>query len=256
MTTILNYGARNTSRIILALTCLLILVSGRGSGLPGSLQAQANPVAAENLLPGDPDWDVPGQGAGSESIQGFASDMSVNVGETIEFKIDTNSTDYRIDIYRLGYYNGAGARKVATINDGDIAKIEQPLCASDSNTGLIDCGNWGTNASWAVPANAVSGVYLARPTRQDGAAAGQASHIVFIVRDDSRMPTSLFQTSDTTWQAYNHYGGNSLYCGAPVLQCRHGVRMRGSRGEGQLQPPVRYARITIRKASCSTPNTR
>ena len=26
----------------------------------------------------------------------------------------------------------------------------------------------------------------------------------------------LFQTSDTTWQAYNHYGGNSLYVGAPA----------------------------------------
>ena len=80
---------------------------------------------------------------------------------------------------------------------------------------MIDCGNWGTNASWAVPANAVSGVYLARPTRQDGAAAGQASHIVFIVRDDSRIADIVFQTSDTTWQAYNQYGGNSLYCGAP-----------------------------------------
>ena len=26
----------------------------------------------------------------------------------------------------------------------------------------------------------------------------------------------LFQTSDTTWQAYNHYGGNSLYAGSPA----------------------------------------
>ena len=61
----------------------------------------------------------------------------------------------------------------------------------------------------------MSGIYIAKPTRQDGAAAGQASHIVFIVRDDSRIADILFQTSDTTWQAYNLYGGNSLYCGAP-----------------------------------------
>ena len=26
----------------------------------------------------------------------------------------------------------------------------------------------------------------------------------------------LFQTSDTTWQAYNRYGGNSLYFGSPA----------------------------------------
>ena len=28
----------------------------------------------------------------------------------------------------------------------------------------------------------------------------------------------LFQTSDTTWQAYNAYGGNSLYAGGPELE--------------------------------------
>ena len=165
MTTIVNYATGRTLRVVLALTCLLILVSGRGSGVPGILQAQANPVVAENLLPGDPDWDVPGQGAGSESIQGFASDMSVNLGETIQFKIDTSSSNYRIDIYRLGYYNGAGARKVATIANADIIKINQPNCATDTTTGLVDCGNWGTTASWTVPASMVSGVYIAKPTR-------------------------------------------------------------------------------------------
>ena len=30
----------------------------------------------------------------------------------------------------------------------------------------------------------------------------------------------LFQTSDTTWQAYNQYGGNSLYVGGPGTQSR------------------------------------
>src|SRR5207344_3420935 len=44
---------------------------------------------------------------------------------------------------------------------------------------------------------------------------GGASHIVFIVRDDAGTSDILFQTSDTTWQAYNTYGGNSLYQGSP-----------------------------------------
>ena len=37
------------------------------------------------------------------------------------------------------------------------------------------------------------------------------SHITFIVRDDDGQSDLLFQTSDTTWQAYNGYGGYSLY---------------------------------------------
>ncbi len=40
--------------------------------------------------------------------------------------------------------------------------------------------------------------------------------MVFIVRDDDGHSDLLFQTSDTTWQAYNDYGGNSLYPGSPA----------------------------------------
>ena len=79
-------------------------------------------------------------------------------------------------------------------------------------TGLIDCGNWAVSASWAVPATATSGIYFAKAMRTD---TGGASHIVFIVRDDASQADLLFQTSDTTWQAYNQYGGNSLYVGGP-----------------------------------------
>ena len=61
--------------------------------------------------------------------------------------------------------------------------------------------------------SAVSGVYLAKLERTDGVAG--TSHIAFVVRDDGGGSDLLFQTSDTTWQAYNDYGGNSLYEGAP-----------------------------------------
>ncbi len=67
--------------------------------------------------------------------------------------------------------------------------------------------------SWPVPANATSGIYFAKAVRAD---TGGASHIFFVVRDDASTSDLLFQTSDTTWQAYNDYGGNSLYTGAPA----------------------------------------
>ncbi len=58
------------------------------------------------------------------------------------------------------------------------------------------------------PANAVSGIYIAAPVRND---TGGASQIVFVVRNDASNSAILLQTSDTTWQAYNGYGGNSVY---------------------------------------------
>ena len=36
------------------------------------------------------------------------------------------------------------------------------------------------------------------------------------MRDDASTSDFLYQTSDTTWQAYNSYGGNSLYVGSPA----------------------------------------
>ena len=59
----------------------------------------------------------------------------------------------------------------------------------------------------------MSGIYFAKLVRTDG---GGSSHVTFIVRDDDGHSDVLFQTSDTTWQAYNQYGGNSLYVGSPA----------------------------------------
>ena len=171
-----------------------------------------NPVACENSLPGDPpsDWQV--TGAGDPSIQGFATSMSVNVGGTISFKIDTPSTAYHIDILRLGYYGGDGARMIAAgLKPSATLPQSQPACLTDSTTGLIDCGNWGVSASWTVPTQAVSGVYIAHLVRDDGSAAGRDSQIPFVVRNDSSHSAMLVQTSDATWEAYNDYGGDSLY---------------------------------------------
>ena len=173
----------------------------------------SNPIVCENAKPGAPDteWDI--QGAGDTTIQGFATDISVDQGQTIRFKVDTDASAYRLDIYRLGYYGGLGARKIATVLPSVPLPQSQPACLNDSTTGLVDCGNWSESASWAVPTNATSGIYVAKLVRTNN---GGASHIVFIVRDDDGHSDLLFQTSDTTWQAYNDYGGNSLYTGAPA----------------------------------------
>ena len=172
----------------------------------------ANAIVAQNCLAGSAssEWDV--SGVGDPSIQGFATQTSVARGETVNFKIATNASDYRLDVYRLGYYGGAGARLQASLKPGAALPQAQPACLNDAATGLNDCGNWAVSASFTVPADAVSGIWFARLVRGD---TGGASHVVFVVRDDTGRADLAFQTSDTTWQAYNDYGGNSLYAGGP-----------------------------------------
>ncbi len=168
-----------------------------------------NPIVCENALPGDPESDWQVEGVGDPSIQGYATSMSVNAGQTEYFKIDTRASSYHIDILRLGYYGGDGARLIASgIRPTAALPQSQPACLKDSSTGLINCGNWGVSASWTVPSDAVSGVYIAHLVRDD---TGGSSQIIFVVRNDASHSKILLQTSDATWEAYNHYGGNSLY---------------------------------------------
>ncbi|MWV58711.1 DUF4082 domain-containing protein [Rathayibacter sp. VKM Ac-2754] len=172
--------------------------------------AGQNAIVCENSKPGaDPSvWDV--AGAGDPSIQGYATDISVNVGQRVDFKIDTDAAAYSVDIYRTGWYAGKGARLIASVTPSASLPQTQPECLSDVTTELYDCGTWAVSAGWDVPSTAVSGVYVALLTRAD---TGGRSQITFVVRDTASTSAVLFQTSDTSWQAYNTYGGSNFYSG-------------------------------------------
>src|SRR5260370_1938809 len=174
----------------------------------GCTPAMANDIVCENSKPGNPnsDWQI--SGAGDPSIQGFATDISVNQGGTVSFKINTNANSYNITVFRLGYYGGNGARQIATVSPSARLPQTQPACLTDATTHLYDCGNRAVSASWQVPPNTTSGGYSALLHRLD---TGGVSHIVFIIRNDASQSDILYQTSTKTWQAYNYYGGNSLY---------------------------------------------
>ena len=188
--------------------CLLAVSLLFPKGAHGSCSNPANSIEAENCLPGNPSnqWDV--NGGGDLTIQGFATDISVNVGGTINFKIKTDASAYTIDIYRIGYYGGMGARLVTSVNPSVPLPQSQPACVTDTTVELTDCGNWAVSALWQVPSTATSGVYFAHLVRQD---TGGDSHIIFVVRNDSSHSDIVVQTSDETWQAYNYYGSGSLY---------------------------------------------
>ena len=126
-----------------------------------------NPIVVENALPGvGPEyWDV--NGAGCHEAQGFATRASILPGASVSFKIKMSFDEaLRIDVYRLGYYGGAGARKVgeATLVPNAVqTAVTQPDCLiPEPEAALWDCGNWKVTAVWTVPANATSGYYIAR----------------------------------------------------------------------------------------------
>ena len=200
-----------SAALVVLLAALMQVVVSTGASAADPCGPTGNVIACENSKPGVDDdvWDI--HGAGDDSIQGFATDISVNRGQRVDFKIDTDARAYSIDIYRIGYYQGKGARKIASVSPSVFLPQRQPECITQASTELYDCGNWAVSASWNVPSTAVSGVYIAKLTRTDTRG---ASHIIFIVRDDASRSDVVFQTSDPTWHAYNTYGGSDFYQGA------------------------------------------
>lgn len=173
-------------------------------------------VAIENRKRGARDWQLTRVRPDSNTpyrnslIEGYCSRQSVRAGESIEIMVSTlPPSPFLIEIFRMGYYGGLGARLMTTL--GPIDGTTQPAPPIGGRR-LREC-QWQPAARITIPDHWTSGVYLGRRTRwpPDSPATRWQSYVVFIVRDD-RPVDILFQCSDNTWAAYNRWPDNfSLY---------------------------------------------
>lgn len=182
-----------------------------------------NPIQAENALPGDSHWTAALQDppSGTPHIEGYADATSVRPGGTIGFHVSTNPVArYRIEISRLGWYGGAGGRRLVCLVGSqldascsvDHLGAQQPRApAPDPATGELRAG-WSTTDELDVPATWISGYYIAVFVLTSGPDAGQTGFTPFIVQaplgDHSAI---LVQVPTNTWEAYNWWGGQDFY---------------------------------------------
>ena len=166
--------------------------------------ANPNPIYLENLNPGTTNWKLVNRASGE--IAGYASATSVNRGGSLNVKVSLGQPgQFTIDVYRLGYYGGAGGRLMAS--SGSLNGTTQPACTRDPATNLVEC-NWATSYVLQVGNNWTSGLYVAKLTDQ---ATSKVAHVWFVVRDDSSNADILFQSAVSTVLAYSTTGGYSLY---------------------------------------------
>ena len=197
-----------------AFSPLLPLPRVAAGAAPGKSTAP-NPIEAENTLPGATDWQltrvrVNNEGFRSPWIEGYCSKQSVKAGESIEIMVSSNPPQpFKIEIFRMGYYGGRGARLMTEL--GPFQGITQ-VDPTIGEKNLHEC-HWTPTTSLEIPSDWLSGVYLGRLTTLPGSdeLPYWQSYIVFIVTDD-RPADILFQCSDNTWQAYNRWPNNySVY---------------------------------------------
>jgi hypothetical protein len=171
-------------------------------------------VQRENSRPGTRGWEIP-PGAGTV-ITGFGSEISVVPGQTVHLHVDgPPGSRYRVLVYRLGWYRGVGGRLVMCVPGcrSSHATIAQPRPTTPSSgTGLFR-SPWVVTDRVEIPPDAVSGYYEAKLEIVGGGHAGAVGGVPFIVRESPAAPPSavLVQVPVNTWEAYNPWGGKSLY---------------------------------------------
>jgi hypothetical protein len=169
----------------------------------GTRQPAPNPIPAENARRGNPEW-RDGTPVNARQVELYTSTESVMVGDTVRVMVSSaRDAQVQAEVYRLGYYGGAGARRVWS--GGPFNTQKQPECPRDPVTSLVEC-HWQETFRFEVPDDWVSGLYVVKVRRDDGF---KLFH-PFVVRD-SRAAEVLFTPAFNTYQAYNTYGGESLY---------------------------------------------
>jgi hypothetical protein len=185
-------------------------------------RAAANPVSKENRRSGDDSWlpTAPGgtRPAGTHPqdvnhhVEGYPSRTSVTPGEILDFHVSTApAANYRVGVYRLGWYDGAGGRLVASLPEKQ--GVERPIPEWDPKTGLIEC-DWPVTDTLDVGKHWPSGAYITNFVATSGEYEDESTGYVFAVRereDRARNAKMLVQLPIATAQAYSGWGGKSLY---------------------------------------------
>jgi len=149
---------------------------------------------------------------GPKAVEGWFDAPSAKCGDQIGLHVTGNNRAVQIKIYRMGYYGGAGARLITSTSVGPIKQYGTPQITKAPESTVST--NWPV--AWYLKINSatIPGQYLLR--LDDG---GKDSSFVPLMIEDPKIQSSItFVSSILTWQAYNQWGGYSLYKGPNMFR--------------------------------------
>ncbi len=159
-------------------------------------------VWSENLRPGTTAWDRGPIGADS-NISGYGLPFSLQGGDTLHLFVSARRGPVSITIYRLGWYGGSGGRQVE-LHSG-LTAADQGSCTAPL-PGPSVC-NWSETDRFVID-GWLPGVYIAKFAD----VLGRARLFPFVVRSSTSAAFTVVLPF-ATYQAYNQWGGSSLYGG-------------------------------------------
>ncbi len=143
-------------------------------------------------------------------VEGYTGGLSYEPGEEVAFHVSTSASRYSVEILRLGVKDEVVHR------EDSIAGAEYPIPEKASSHG---CG-WPVSWKWKIPEKLRSGYYHVklRVTDRGGKFVHRNTRTAegscyFVVRaaNPGRDTKILLQLCANTYNAYNNWGGLSLY---------------------------------------------
>jgi len=161
-------------------------------------------IVRENLRAGTSDWRIP-RGT-PRSIEGFANKVSAQAGDWVALFVSTAAATFRVKAFRMGWYGGTGARLVWSSDTIPGGVQRAPTVRGSAH--LVEAP-WRVSLRFRVTVDWPEGVYLLKLISGSGA----QKFVPLTVRNDDSRAALVVQNEVTTWQAYNLWGGYSLYAG-------------------------------------------
>ena len=163
-------------------------------------------IAQENAKPGTTDWMIPDDRAMWAKVEGFLDTTSIDVGGSAVLKTSTRAAAWQVSAYRIGWYGGTGGRLIWKSEPQ--AGVNQPKAVQNAATKTWSAP-WTPSLTITTDATWPPGQYMFKLESLDGG----ASYVPLVIRDDKSTSDLLMQSAVTTWQAYNGWGGASIYTG-------------------------------------------
>jgi hypothetical protein len=171
---------------------------------PGPDGMEARWVIEENNRPGTTAWRIRGRHGG---IEGFASKVYARQGQSVTLYVSTTGPWFRVEAFRMGYYQGKGARLVW--QSGRAPGRRQRACPVVPGINMVSCDNWSASLTFTVTSAFVQGDYLIKLAGPGN----RQSYVPLTVWDPASTATYVVKNDVFTWQAWNPYGGYDFYAG-------------------------------------------
>jgi len=162
-------------------------------------------LIAENAKPGTNNWVVTGIQT-PHAIEGYASQVSAVPGDHLALFVSTTATAFHVEAYRMGFYQGLGGRLIETSDT--VTGVRQPPATVAPSLNTVSCP-WTPSLVMSITSQWPPGNYLLKLV----GTGGEQQYIPLTVRDDTSTAAYVIQNSVSCWQAYNLWGGYSLYYG-------------------------------------------